>query len=122
MTVSLNDIRSVDWSIALDQAGEVVEGMDDIDQCLRTIIGTPLGADPLRPLFGCDAWLHIDKPIDHARPLIVRDVIEALSRWEPRATILQVLVEYQPPVGLAVRIRWRETGGDVGKTTEVQYG
>jgi len=121
MTASIHDIRSVDWSIALDHAGEVVEGMDDIDQCLRTIIATPLGADPLRPLFGCDAWLHIDKPIDHARPLIVRDVVEALSRWEPRAVVLQVLVEYEPPAGLRVRIRWREASGNANQTTEVLY-
>ena len=109
MAVSIGGIASVDWSLKLNAMGEVVEGLDDVEQCVRIILTTPKGADPLRPTFGSDLWQYIDYPIDVAVPSIVREVTEAITLWEPRITLTSVTAAPDPnTVGrLMLTITWR---------------
>ena len=82
------------------------------------------GSDPHRPTFGCDIWRHLDAPIDHARPRIVRDVIYAIDRWEPRVRAVKVSVEQTDSAQLAVTVQWRlegEASGQLFSTTVPYY-
>lgn len=48
------------WQLAPEGSG-VVQGADDIDQCIRNILSTRKGADVTRPDFGSDhynGWTH----------------------------------------------------------------
>lgn len=90
--VTLADIRSTDWSLKLDAIGSVVQGLEDIDQCIAIILTTPKGSDPLRPTFGADLWSFIDSPIGAAIPSIVREVGAAIAMWEPRVNLVAVNV------------------------------
>ncbi len=90
--ITLADISSADWSLKLGALGEVVEGVADVDQCIAIILTTPKGSDPLRPTFGADIWRYIDVPIDIARPAVVRELVDALTLWEPRITMVDVEV------------------------------
>ena len=89
---TLADITSADWSLKLASIGSVVQGLQDIDQCIAIILTTPRGSDPLRPTFGADLWRFIDSPISAAVPAVVREVGSALAMWEPRITLLSVSV------------------------------
>ncbi|MDO8433505.1 MAG: GPW/gp25 family protein [Candidatus Binatus sp.] len=91
--ISLEDIRSADWSLKLDAIGEVVEGIDDVKQCLGIIATTPQGTDPLRPTFGSNIWRYLDHPIDRALPAIVSELTTAIARWEPRVTLVSVTAQ-----------------------------
>ena len=116
--ITLSDINSADWSLALDSSeggtpgagiGNVVQGMDDVNQCIGIILTTPKGSDPLRPTFACDLWQYIDRPINSAVPAIVREVYNALSLWEPRIRVLSVSAA---PIagniaGLTVTVQWQ---------------
>ncbi len=94
------DIQSADWSLMLDSSsvsqaaaaglGSVVQGVADVNQCIAIILGTPKGADPLRPTFGADIWQYIDYPIQAAIPAIAREITEAITLWEPRIRLLSV--------------------------------
>lgn len=95
--VTLADITSADWSMKLDTPGEpgsglgqVVQGVDDVDQCIVIILSTPKGTDPLRPTFGTQIWNFIDAPISEAGPAIVREVTQSITQWEPRVKVLSV--------------------------------
>jgi phage baseplate assembly protein W len=100
------DITSADWSLMLDSTaaqlglqsgiGAVVEGFQDVSQCIAIILTTPKGADPLRPTFGCDLWQFIDTPITIATPHIVREVTESLGIWEPRIKVISVTARLAP--------------------------
>lgn len=100
--VTLQDITSADWSLCLDSStpsemsgsgiGQVVQGIADINQCIGIILATPKGSDPLRPTFACDLWRWIDSPITVARPNLVREIVEAISRWEPRVRVISVVI------------------------------
>jgi uncharacterized protein len=86
------DIVSADWSLKLGAIGAVVEGIEDIDQCIAIILTTFPGSDPLRPTFGADLWRYIDHPISVAIPSIVREVSAAIVMWEPRVILQSVSV------------------------------
>src|ERR1700683_2638011 len=90
--VPLADITSADWSLKLGVIGEVVQGLDDVEQCIAIILTTPKGSDPLRPTFGTDLWRFIDNPIGFAIPAVVREVTGSISMWEPRITLQSVSV------------------------------
>jgi len=118
--ITLADITSADWSLALDTPGipgsgigNVVQGLADVNQCIRIILTTPKGSDPLRPTFGADVWRYIDSPINAAIPAIVREVTEAITRWEPRVTVVSVTAspvlggDTQADAHLNVAVTWR---------------
>ena len=90
--VTLSDITSADWSLRLKSIGDVVQGLEDVEQCIAIILTTPKGSDPLRPTFGTDLWRFIDNPIGFAIPAVVREVTGSISMWEPRITLQSVMV------------------------------
>src|SRR5579863_5870565 len=114
------DIISADWSLELDTPdepgsglGNVVQGLDDVNQCIQIILTTPRGSDPLRPTFGADVWRYIDAPINAAIPAVVREVTEAILRWEPRVTLVSINVTFvlggdaQAGAHLNILVTWR---------------
>lgn len=86
----IKDIKYNDWQLSVNNPGGVVESVNDIAQCIRTIVATVKGSDPLRPDFGIDLFKYQDKPIDWAIPNVIKDVIDALTEYEPRAEILRL--------------------------------
>ena len=111
--MTLADIRSVDWSLALGAIGEVVQGLADVEQCIGIIVTTPRGSDPLRPTFGADLWRYIDFPIDRALPAIVSELTAAITTWEPRVSLVSVTAKpvidasAQSGAHLEVTLNWQ---------------
>lgn len=116
--ITLVDIKSANWSLALDNSeggasgagiGKVVQGTDDIDQCIGIILSTPLGSDPLRPTFGLDPALYIDVPLAIVASKIVGPATTALETWEPRITVDQITVaQSSENIGhIIVTVYWR---------------
>jgi len=91
--ITLDDIRSADWSLKLGAIGEIVEGIADVEQCLGIIVTTPQGTDPLRPTFGSNIWRYIDQPMNTALPAMVSELTSAITRWEPRVTLVSVTAQ-----------------------------
>lgn len=122
----LTDIQSLDWSLRLGEPGSVEQDLDDIDQCIRVIVGTRKGSVPLRPLFGCDAWLWLDAPVDVALPNVVREVYSAIgdpTYGEPRAEIVAVtLAPGGDEAHWKIRITWQPSGAAGQQITEVSHG
>jgi phage baseplate assembly protein W len=119
---TLNDITSADWSLKLDSSqqsafsgqagdgsgiGNVVQGVADINQCIGIILATPKGSDPLRPTFAADLWRWIDAPVNVARPNLVREIVEALTIWEPRIRVLSVVIGLVGMSQLSIAITWQ---------------
>ncbi len=107
MVTTINDIKSTDWQPKTGEIGAVVEGLEDINQCLKIILNTPLGSDPHRPLFGTNILQYLDSPINIAVPNIVREAVDAIETWETRIKLVAIkpvidgekitlMVEWQP--------------------------
>ena len=132
--VARGDVRAADWSLMLDATaenrglvggfGQVVEGIDDVAQCLGIILSNPPGTDPLRPDFACDLFSFIDMPMTLALPQIVAAVTAAIEKFEPRVELISVRAKPGDSIGqLVVTITWRlKLTGAPPQTTSVVIG
>lgn len=78
-SVSLNSV--IDFA----PSSEVAE----ILQNIRTILSTRKGTVPLDREFGL-SWGHLDKPHSIAKSLMKVEVIDAINKYEPRASVIAV--------------------------------
>ena len=67
----------------------------EILQNVRTILSTRKGSVPLDRDFGL-TWEHIDKPMPVAEMLMRSEVIDAVEKYEPRATVVSVDFDQTP--------------------------
>lgn len=104
---SFKKISATDWSSKLNALGEIVEGYDDIKQCIEIILLTSKGSVPHRPEFGCDIFQYLDLPADHAVPQLIYEAHGALKRWEPRIDVESVTAQAQEPYHYVLTITWR---------------
>ncbi len=99
-------IASQDWSSKLGELGQIVEGLDDISQCIEIILTTPKGSVPHRLDFGCDIYKFVDSPPAAASSYIVSEVYNALSKWEPRITVESVQVVPNTFAHYTIQVNW----------------
>jgi phage baseplate assembly protein W len=73
----------------------MVEQDLEIAQAIRIILGTAPGERPMRPEFGCGIHDHVFAPGDgDTAGRVANEVRVALTRWEPRIEVTDVLVAY----------------------------
>lgn len=116
--VNLNDIKYIDFQPKLSSIGEVVESIDDVNQCIAIILTTQKGSVPHRPEFGSEIYKYIDYPINEAIPNITRESIEAINIWETRVDIENVttkIIESQ----VKIQVEWKLKNSDIGDVEEV---
>jgi hypothetical protein len=115
MTVA--DVRTLEakyWQPRLGALGEVVEGLEDIHQCLLIILSTPWGSDPLRPRFALDLMAYLSRAFTVVGPAFKRDVVLAIAQWEPRARVLGLRLEEDLEGRKTLEVRWEPTGVEPG--------
>jgi phage baseplate assembly protein W len=116
----VDDTRELDkpWQTRLGVSGQVIDGLDSLDQFIRVTLATQRGSVPQLLEFGIN-WLEIlDLPVDEATPVLLRDVAAAFRKWiEPRAS----LVSCEPVVTngrVTARVTWRPADSQERRTTE----
>ena len=74
-----------------DRGVAMVDGDQDIKECLQILMGTTLGERLMHPNFGCNLRDYLFKPMSTTLITIVRDLVKtAIIRFEPRIDLLQV--------------------------------
>ncbi len=116
--MKLADIVQTNWSLSLDNIGEVVQGLDEISQCIILIVKTQKGSDPLRLDFGSDLFLYIDKPISESLPKVMKSIVDSINLWEPRVEVTKVF--YSVNSGTTdFTIKWTERITGQTSTTKI---
>lgn len=70
---------------------------DNIEECVRVILGTAKGERTMRPDFGCGIHDLVFAPNNvGTHTLVAHHVEEALTKWEPRIRNVQVEVRADP--------------------------
>jgi phage baseplate assembly protein W len=119
--VRFDQIAAADWQLRAGELGAVVEGAEDVAQSIRTILATPRGSLPLAPEFGSALAEYLDQPVDAARPHLVRETVDAVTRWEPRAEVVRVAVQLASDgAGVELVVEWRFRGGAAGGVARVE--
>lgn len=114
----LSDIKAKNWTLSVDAQGEIVEGLNEISQCIFIIIKTQIGSDPLRPSFGCEIFKYIDRPVNEAIPKMITSIVSSLNIWETRIDVTKVT--YAINLGATeFTIEWKEKTTDQTGSTKV---
>lgn len=115
-------LQHTHWQIAANDDAPI-QGEDDIHACIGNILSTRLGSDVLRPDFGSKHFDYIDQPFDIAVPNMVREIFNALSRWEKRIKVQAVKVSGVAP-HFTLHIQWQVAQDILQQiyTTEVRNG
>lgn len=95
------------WQLSLAEAGEVVEGINDIRQCLYIILTTAKGSDPLRPDFGADIYKAVDQPAARVVTRLKDTILKQVELYEPRAEVLNISSTIKDEAHVSVRLTWR---------------
>lgn len=117
----IKDIRTKDWTLSVDTPGAVVEQLLDIKQCIKVILETVPGTDPLRPDFGCDIYRWLDKPVNQAIPNMIKEARAAIKRWEPRAVVKAINVKIDGHV-VTLTLTFETVASRQIETIQVKYG
>ena len=95
------DFLGAGWKFPpqLDARGRIqlVHQEQDIEEAVHLILSTRPGERPMRPEFGSGLFTLVFAPNDAATAgLARRYVMEALTRWEPRIEVTEVLAGPDP--------------------------
>ena len=93
MAIKIDEIKATNWQFSTLALGEVSQGIDDIRQSIGLILTTTKGSDPFRPLFGSDIWQYMDTQVTTAVANISKEIIDSLSKWEPRIIVKKLNYE-----------------------------
>ena len=91
--------RGIRFPLGIDGSGGLATSRheDNIEECIRIILGTAPGERIYRPDFGCRVHDYIFAPNDaHTRNLVAFHAREALAKWEPRVRELDVECRMDP--------------------------
>lgn len=72
--------------------GEIVTGLDDVEQSIMTIVLTEKGSAPGQPEKCCRLAPYVDRRPDVAIPNISREIFDAIAIWEPRVVVDRVAI------------------------------
>lgn len=88
--MTLPNATTTQWGLSTATPGQIVEGVDEINQCIAVILCTTPGSDPMRPLFGCGLGDLIDRPANVSGAAMAAAIDKALRIWEPRIKVVKI--------------------------------
>ena len=118
--ITRSAIPFVQWSMKVNRdgirekssLGQIVSQIEELEQGIANLIGTPVLSVPTMPQKGTDLLPHMDRPPAIAIPKISVGIWDGLTDWHPRIQLVDVQVK---PKELAAtdlsefttRIRWQ---------------
>jgi uncharacterized protein len=114
--------RTRHWQLAPQESGgDIVAGIDDINQCILNILMTRKGTDVTRPDFGSNHLDYLDTPEDVFVPGVTREVILAIQTWEKRVVVERVSFTGHAPE-LTITVHWHIAGEVAGEIYQTHIG
>lgn len=107
-------IPYVHWQTRLGRAmprfGEIVHGIDDLEQAIMTIALTEKGSVPTEPEKCVELRPYLDRRPAYAIPYITRELFDAITLWEPRVVVEEVRVTAEDFDHFHFPVFWRPRG------------
>ncbi len=117
---TLKDISYVDWQVKINNLGEVVEGAEEINQAIAIILMTKKGSVAHQPEFGSNIHLYLDYPINEISSHLVREITDAITKWETRITINNINLEVREEK-IHINIEWTLKETIIKGITQLSY-
>ena len=122
MAVQLQDIKSTEWSLDINQQGNVVQGLDDIKQCVYIILTTMKGSLPLQHDFGCGIYAYLDKPVSTIIINGQKTITDALKKYEPRIENIKVSTSLVEVSNVVFSVSWKVKNSVQTGQIDINYG
>lgn len=122
--MKVTDVKSNYFQTSLQGFGLIVEDIEDINQCLKIIVLTRPGTDPLRPEFGCGLPDLVDKPANKSGDIIMA-VSDAIGKFEKRITVNKIIPTFSEKGStLKISVRWQFVNipDSIIEQTDIIYG
>lgn len=103
--MEITDVKSSIYTVSLDKLGDIVQGIDFINQNIKIVLLTRKGEDPTRPEFGCDMAGKIDLPINQVRSSTIKSVRDAINTFIPEIVINKIDPTFTVG-GILIKITW----------------
>ena len=117
---TLEDLQTDFWQYSLETAGGVVEGVEDIKQCINILLSTQKGSIPLNPDLGIDIDRYIGLPASESAELR-GEIINQITTYEPRATITNLVITFgEAGAKITLALTWESNLGE--GTNTLTYG
>lgn len=91
----------------VDALGTIVTAIDDVEQCINTIVLTEKGSVPTMPEKCTRLMPYIDRRPDYAIPNISREIFDAIRIWEPRVIVERVAITQDDFAHFRFPVFWR---------------
>lgn len=101
-----------------DTLGQIVTAIDDVEQCINTIVLTEKGSVPLAPEKCTRLMPYIDRRPAAAIPNITREIFDAIRIWEPRVIVERVTITQEDFAHFRFPVLWRLRGDVTGTTRQ----
>lgn len=92
---------------ALAPIGDIVVGLDDVEQSIMTIALTEKGSVPGQPEKCTRLAPYIDRRPEIAIPNITREIFDAITIWEPRVVVDRVAIAREDFAQWSFPVFWR---------------
>ena len=99
--------RGFRFPMGVDHQGAIAltSGPEDLDCSIRVVLSTAPSERVMRPEFGCRIWDLLFEPVNaNTVGLMAQSVREAVSQWEPRVEVVDVVVTPDDDDASMVRI------------------
>lgn len=88
MVVNYKNISTKLWAPKVSSFGGIVADVEYIRQAIAMIVFTIPGSVPYFREFGCGMWDFLDKPAQLAGPSMVREIRNAVTKYEKNSTVV----------------------------------
>lgn len=107
--------------IKLGSIGEIVTGLEDLNQEIKLILETPLGSIPHRPEYGSRIYEYLDLPINIAKPFIIAETYRAIKANCDRFEVIDVKVKDISPQGkFVIQVIGRPVSSEIDEVVKLE--
>lgn len=119
--MQVTEVKSSLWAMSLQGIGNIVQGVDYINQSIEIVLTTRKGEDLLRPDFGCSIFDLLDKPINMVRASMLNEVTKAIKQYITEIKVTSVTTQIDGG-HLTVNVQWVFINTTETNQTNVNYG
>lgn len=96
--MNIAEVTNSNWALSKNNFGGIVQGYDDLAQCVGIILTTVQGSVPGRPDFGCGIYKLVDKSVSNVGN-IIKLMADAIAKWENRVTVTKFVYDLKSDKG-----------------------
>ncbi len=119
MAADITKITTNNWQHKRGSIGEIVTGIEDIKQCIDTIMSVSKGDIPLMPEFGTEIITAVGESADDAIEIITAIFSKEIPKQEPRCELVNITGSKTDTGRLRIKVQFKEKSTSETTSSEI---